>query len=325
YALSLHDALPIYTGALATDDRVFDGVARQIGLSRAASVEQGFEVAATFATQPLPRGNRVVVVTTVGGWGVAAADAIGRTDLELVPLPADLQTAIDAELPPRWSRNNPVDMAGGETRDTVPRILEMVASHPDVDAVVFLGMGIQSNQARLMREGPLWPDHGLERIGAFPERQDARYAGGGAAASDRPGTRRPASAAPRPAAGRAGAPRPRRGSDPGRGRPTGPGAAPAGAEGGGCCRPSWRPAPAAPAPARSPSTPPRPPTRPGSTGWWPRRSSPPAAPRRSAPPRWPTAGWRATCWRGWPTRPRTPAWSSRPTAARCWPTTPTSR
>src|SRR5690606_24785878 len=133
-----------HTGALATDDRVFDGVARQIGLSRAASVEQGFEVAATFATQPLPRGNRVVVVTTVGGWGVAAADAIGRTDLELVPLPADLQTAIDAELPPRWSRNNPVDMAGGETRDTVPRILEMVASHPDVDAVVFLGMGIQS-------------------------------------------------------------------------------------------------------------------------------------------------------------------------------------
>jgi len=176
-----------HTGALATDDRVFDGVARQIGLSRAASVEQGFEVAATFATQPLPRGNRVVVVTTVGGWGVAAADAIGRTDLELVPLPADLQTAIDAELPPRWSRNNPVDMAGGETRDTVPRILEMVASHPDVDAVVFLGMGIQSNQARLMREGPFWPDHGLERIVAFHERQDARYAEAAAEVSEATG------------------------------------------------------------------------------------------------------------------------------------------
>src|SRR5690606_11084079 len=187
YALSLHDALPIYTGALATDDRVFDGVARQIGLSRAASVEQGFEVAATFATQPLPRGNRVVVVTTVGGWGVAAADAIGRTDLELVPLPADLQTAIEAELPPRWSRNNPVVKAGGETRDTVPRILEMVASHPDVDEVVFLGMCIQSNQARLMREGPFWPDHGLERIVAFHGRQDARYAEAAAEVSEAPG------------------------------------------------------------------------------------------------------------------------------------------
>src|SRR5262245_53185453 len=68
-----------HTGALASDDRVFDGAARQAGVSRAESVEQGFEVAASFATQPLPRGNRVVVVTTVGGWGVVAADAIGRT------------------------------------------------------------------------------------------------------------------------------------------------------------------------------------------------------------------------------------------------------
>lgn len=176
-----------HTGALATDDRVFDGVARQSGLSRAANVEQGFEIAATFATQPLPRGNRVVVVTTVGGWGVAAADAIAGTDLELVPLPADLEAAIDAELPPRWSRNNPVDMAGGETRDTVSKILEMVAGHPDVDAVVFLGMGIQSNQARLMREGPFWPDHGLERIVAFHERQDARYAEAAAEVSEATG------------------------------------------------------------------------------------------------------------------------------------------
>src|SRR5690606_600763 len=176
-----------HTGALATDDRVFDGVARQSGLSRAANVEQGFEIAATFATQPLPRGNRVVVVTTVGGWGVAAADAIAGTDLELVPLPADPEAAIDAELPPRWSRNNPVDMAGGETRDTVPKILEMVAGHPDVDAVVFLGMGIQSNQARLMREGPFWPDHGLERIVAFHERQDARYAEAAAEVSEATG------------------------------------------------------------------------------------------------------------------------------------------
>ena len=176
-----------HTGALASDDRVFDGVARQAGVARARTVEEGFEVAATFASQPLPRGNRVVVVTTVGGWGVVAADAIAGTDLELAPLPEALMAAIDAELPPRWSRNNPVDMAGGETRDTVPKILELAASHPDVDAVIFLGMGIQSNQARLMREGPFWPDHGLERIVSFHERQDARYAEAAAEVSEATG------------------------------------------------------------------------------------------------------------------------------------------
>ena len=176
-----------HTGALASDDRVFDGAARQAGVSRAESVEQGFEVAASFATQPLPRGNRVVVVTTVGGWGVVAADAIGRTGLVLPPLPDDLMAGVDALLPPRWSRNNPIDMAGGETRDTVPEILRLAASHPDVDAVIFLGMGIQSNQAKLMREGPFWPDHGLERIVGFHERQDARYAEAAAEVSDATG------------------------------------------------------------------------------------------------------------------------------------------
>ena len=101
-----------------------------------------------------PRGPRVVVVTTAGGWGVVTADAITRhDDLELVDLPDDLRATIDALLPPRWSRSNPIDCAGGETRDTIPEVLRAVAEHDGADAVILLGIGIQSNQARLMREG----------------------------------------------------------------------------------------------------------------------------------------------------------------------------
>jgi acetyltransferase len=37
-------------------------------------------------------------------------------------------------------------------------------------------LGIQSNQARLMREGRFYPDHGLERIVEYHERQDRRFA-----------------------------------------------------------------------------------------------------------------------------------------------------
>ncbi len=73
-----------HTGSLASDDRTFDGACRQAGVTRAATVEEAFEAAATFATQPLPAGNRVVVMTTAGGWGVVTADAITRSrDLEL--------------------------------------------------------------------------------------------------------------------------------------------------------------------------------------------------------------------------------------------------
>ncbi|NNE12109.1 MAG: hypothetical protein HKN41_07690 [Ilumatobacter sp.] len=166
-----------HTGALAADDTVFDGNCRAHGITRAATVEEAFEFAATFATQPLPKGPNVVVLTTAGGWGVVTADAITRDrDLRLLELPDDLRSAIDEHLPPRWSRNNPVDCAGGETRDTIPTVMRLIAEHPAVDAVVHLGLGIQSNQARMMREGGFHPDHGLERIVDYHERQDRRFA-----------------------------------------------------------------------------------------------------------------------------------------------------
>ncbi len=165
-----------HTGALAADDAVFDGACRQAGITRAATIEEAYEAAATFATQPLPAGPRVAVYTTAGGWGVVTADAIARSSLELLALPEDLRAEIDGHLPPRWSRNNPIDLAGSETRDTIPQVMEIVVNHPSVDAVIFLGLGIQSNLARMEREGRFYPDHGLERIVEYHERQDARFA-----------------------------------------------------------------------------------------------------------------------------------------------------
>jgi acetyltransferase len=166
-----------HTGALASNDKIFDGLCRSTGATRARTVEEGFDIAASFATQPLPRGNRVVVLTTVGGWGVVTADAIAQDGvLDLITLPIELIKSLDELLPPRWSRNNPIDCAGGETRDTIPAILDMVCAHEQVDAVIFLGLGIHSYQARMMSEGHFYPDHGLERIVAYHRKQDERFA-----------------------------------------------------------------------------------------------------------------------------------------------------
>lgn len=166
-----------HTGALAANDSIFDGACKAAGISRAVTVEEAYEAAATFATQPLPKGPNIVILTTAGGWGVVTSDAIARDGLlQLMPLPDDLRAQIDTKLPPRWSKNNPVDCAGGETRDTIPEVMEMIAAHPSVDAVIYLGLGIQANQARLMREGHFYPGEGLERIVEYHERQDSRFA-----------------------------------------------------------------------------------------------------------------------------------------------------
>ena len=174
-----------HTGAMASDDRIFSGVCRQAGITRAGTVEEAFEAAATFATQPLPRGRRTLVFTVAGGWGVLTSDACVDAGLDLIPLPEDLYRKIDAMVPPRWSRSNPIDLAGGETRDTIPEILELAASHPDVDAIVYLGIGIQAAQAQAFKSGEFYPEHGLDRMADFHERQDRRYGSAAAEASER--------------------------------------------------------------------------------------------------------------------------------------------
>ena len=174
-----------HTGAMASDDRIFSGVCRQAGITRARSVEEAYEAAASFATQPLPKGRRTLIFTVAGGWGVLAADACVEQGLEVIPLPEDLRAAIDERVPPRWSRSNPIDLAGGETRDTIPEILELAAAHPDVDAIVYLGIGIQAAQAQAFRSGPYYPEHGLDRMAEFHERQDRRYGSAAAEASER--------------------------------------------------------------------------------------------------------------------------------------------
>jgi acetyltransferase len=176
-----------HTGSLATDDRVFDGVLRQHGALRAGTVEEAFEWAATLATQPLPRGRRVVVFTTAGGWGVLAADACAQAGLDLVSLPDDIVRKIDALVPARWSRNNPIDLAGGETRDTIPEVLDLICASDAVDAVIHLGIGIQAASAEVLATGEFHPDYGLGRIVDFHRRQDRRYATAAREASERYG------------------------------------------------------------------------------------------------------------------------------------------
>ncbi len=174
-----------HTGSLATDDRVFQGLCRQFGILHAATIEDAFEWAATLATQPIPRGRRVVVFTTVGGWGVLTADACAHAELDLLPLPQDLEATISSMVPARWSHSNPIDLAGGETRDTVPEILDLVCAHPEVDAILHLGIGIQAATAQVFKSGEFYLQHGLERMADFHEKQDRRYARAAAEASQR--------------------------------------------------------------------------------------------------------------------------------------------
>ncbi|MGI9621239.1 MAG: CoA-binding protein [Acidimicrobiales bacterium] len=177
------EAASSHTGSLATNDRVFDGMLRQAGAIRRGGMDEAFHLASGLAAMPAPAGPRTVVLTTAGGWGVLTTDALAHSSLELIALPPTVEAAIDELVPPRWSRQNPVDLAGGETRDTIPDALEAIANDGGVDAIIYLGLGIQGNTARAYRESPFAAIEGVDRMASFHERQEARYADAAVAAS----------------------------------------------------------------------------------------------------------------------------------------------
>lgn len=105
-------AVSSHTGALAGSDRAFDAAVRQAGALRAATVEELFDLARGLASQPLPLGRRLIVVTNGGGLGIVSTDAAREAGLDVISLDASTRARLAAVLPPTASLVNPVDLVG---------------------------------------------------------------------------------------------------------------------------------------------------------------------------------------------------------------------
>jgi acyl-CoA synthetase (NDP forming) len=127
-----------HTGALATGERVVDGVLTQFGIARVRDVDELLDVGDAFALVGPCVGERIAVVTTSGGSGILAADEISRSGLRL----ADLSERTHAELamivPAYGSTANPVDVTASVMNDRtlVRRALSAVASDENVDVIL---------------------------------------------------------------------------------------------------------------------------------------------------------------------------------------------
>ena len=107
-----HKAAKAHTGALTGSDHVYDACFKQAGVIRVREIQDLFDVAITLVSQPLPKGNRVGIVTGGGGFGVVATDMCEELGLEISQLTQETMQKLNQRLPPRWSHSNPVDMVG---------------------------------------------------------------------------------------------------------------------------------------------------------------------------------------------------------------------
>jgi acyl-CoA synthetase (NDP forming) len=140
-----------HTGALASNIRVFEAAARQAGIIVVGQPMDLLDLSAAFSSLPLPRGNRVALMTLGGGWGVVASDLCVENGLTIPDLSPELIARIDQILPPYWSRSNPIDLVG-EVGPTIPKqVIEELMKWDGCDAVIHLGiLGLRVFMTRMI-------------------------------------------------------------------------------------------------------------------------------------------------------------------------------
>ena len=127
-----------HTGSLAGSDRAYAAAFRQGGVLRAGTVEDLFDLALGFAMQPLPRGDRLLILTNAGGPGILAADTASILGIPLAGVSAPLRERILPALPSTASLANPVDIVGDARADRYRSVLTALRDEPSVDAVLVL-------------------------------------------------------------------------------------------------------------------------------------------------------------------------------------------
>jgi acyl-CoA synthetase (NDP forming) len=129
-----------HSGALAGQYRLYQAAFQQAGVIEAETSDNLLDYTAAFLHYPLPKGNKIAILTRGGGWGVIAADACREWGLELAPLSERLIQKLDKVLPVYWSRGNPLDMAATLNTDAFPICLEEVIKEETVDGIIALGV-----------------------------------------------------------------------------------------------------------------------------------------------------------------------------------------
>ncbi len=130
-----------HTGSMAVDDRIFDSLCRQAGILRLHKWHELFDVPKIFAHQPLPRGNRVGIVSYTGGVGVLATDEGAKYGLEVATLTSGTGALLEEMFP--GLGKTPVDIgpmapAVPDFLTAFPGILEAVIGDDQVDALLMV-------------------------------------------------------------------------------------------------------------------------------------------------------------------------------------------
>ena len=127
-----------HTGAMASEDAVYDAAFQRAGLARVYEIGDIFSVAELIGRSKFPQGPRLGIVTNAGGPGVMATDALIAANGVLAELSEESMALLNENLPAYWSHGNPVDVLGDARAKRIAKATQIVLADKGVDAVLVI-------------------------------------------------------------------------------------------------------------------------------------------------------------------------------------------
>lgn len=127
-----------HTGIMANTEVAYGAAFRQAGLIQADSFDELLDYAKGFSMQPVPQGDRILVISNAGGPGTMAADAIEKTGMRVVEVVKSLDIVDQVDLLGAATVNNPVNVLGDGAPDLFADVLRTGLQDEKVDGIVVL-------------------------------------------------------------------------------------------------------------------------------------------------------------------------------------------
>ncbi len=127
-----------HTGALASDDHVYETAFKRAGVVRVKEVEDLFNAAEVLDSKHLPKGPNLAIITNAGGPGVMATDALIELGGKLAKLSDENLKELDSVLPKYWSKGNPVDLLGDADTGRYVNAINTCLKSSEVDCLLII-------------------------------------------------------------------------------------------------------------------------------------------------------------------------------------------
>ena len=138
-----------HTASLAVDDHVLDGALAQAGVLRLSGIEEMLAALMGFTWMPLPKGNRIAIVTYSGAQSIMCVDLACDLGLELTRFGPDTRRLLSGVMANEYKYNNPIDifpdMLVHGFDKTMAGILDALLQDETVHGVIVISFALEGD------------------------------------------------------------------------------------------------------------------------------------------------------------------------------------